>query len=177
MRKKSKELLDNLNKIVKKPDRWEQPRVISDCNKMWKSTIDSGINSLPTSYDKDKWIEAPDDEDGDVYKWFDRVYGGIYVSSENLIQKDGTTYQGKLYAKRRLIKGIDGNNSYQKIRVTADGRWFDNCGFPIEPPTKVEDEEEKESAGFMHRELTDEEIEEQAKYKAEQEQKMLKNLK
>jgi hypothetical protein len=177
MSKKSKELLDNLNKIVKKPDKWEQPRVISDCNKMWKSTIDSGINSLPTSYDKDKWIKDSTDEDGDVYKWFDRLYGGIYQSSENLTQKDGTTYQGKLHKKRRLMKGMNGNNFYQQIRVTADGRWFDNCGFPIEPPTKVEEDEEKESIGFMHREPTDEENEEKAKYKAEQEQKMLKDLK
>ena len=61
--------------------------------------------------------------------------------------------------------------------MTADGRWFDNGGFPIDPPTKVEDEEEKESAGFMHRELTDEEKAEQAKYKAEQEAKMLSKLK
>jgi hypothetical protein len=177
MSKKSKELLDNLNKIIEKPNKWEQPRVISDCNKMWKSTIDSGINSLPTSYDKDKWIKDPTDEDGDVYKWFDRLYGGIYQSSENLIQKDGTTYQGKLYKKRRLIKGMDGNNFYQQVRVTADGRWFDNSGFPIDPPTKVEAEEEKPEIGFIHSEPTEEELVEQANLKAEQEQKMLKGLK
>jgi hypothetical protein len=157
MRKKSKELLDNLNKIVKKPDRWEQPRVISDCNKMWKSTIDSGMNSLPTSYDKDKWIEDPTDEDGDVYKWFDRIYGGIYISSENLMQKDGTTYQGKLHRKRRLCKDINGNNFYQEIRVTEDGRWFDNGGLPIEAPSKLEPEKVK----------TQEEIEEEQRAKEE----------
>ena len=177
MKTKTKELLANLNKITQKPNKWEQPRVISDCNKMWKSTIDSGINSLPTSYDKDKWLQDPTDEDGDVYKWFDRLYGGIYQSSERLIQKDGTTYQGKLYKKRRLMKGINGNNFYQQIRVTADGRWFDNCGFPIDPPTKVEEEEEKTEVGFIHRELTEEEKEEQAKWKATEEQRMLKKLK
>ena len=177
MKTKTKELLANLNKITQKPNKWEQPQVISDCNKMWKSTIDSGINSLPTSYDKDKWIKDPTDEDGDVYKWFDRLYGGIYQSSEKLIQKDGTTYQGKLYKKRRLMKGINGNNFYQQIRVTADGRWFDNCGFPIDPPTKVEEEEEKTEVGFIHRELTEEEKEEQAKWKATEEQRMLKKLK
>ena len=177
MKTKTKELLANLNKITQKPNKWEQPQVISDCNKMWKSTIDSGINSLPTSYDKDKWIKDPTDEDGDVYKWFDRLYGGIYQSSERLIQKDGTTYQGKLYKKRRLMKGINGNNFYQQIRVTADGRWFDNCGFPIDPPTKVEEEEEKTEVGFIHRELTEEEKEERAKWKANEEQRMLKKLK
>jgi len=170
MRKKSKELLDNLNKIVKKPDRWEQPRVISDCNKMWKSTIDSGINSLPTSYDKDKWIEAPDDEDGDVYKWFDRVYGGIYISSENLIQKDGTTYQGKLYKKRRLVKsGLDGKNFYSECRVTADGRWFDNGGFPIEPPKQVDIEPEAKP--------DEDDIEEQKRIAREREQRIIAGLK
>ncbi len=169
MRKKSKELLDNLNKIVKKPDRWEQPQVISDCNKMWKSTIDSGINSLPTSYDKDKWIEDPTDEDGDVYKWFDRIYGGIYISSENLMQKDGTTYQGKLYKKRRLIKGMDDKNFYSKCTVTADGRWFDNCGFPIEPLKQVDIEPEAKP--------DEEDIEEQKRIAREKEQRIIAGLK
>ena len=169
MRKKSKELLDNLNKIVKKPDRWEQPRVISDCNKMWKSTIDSGMNSLPTSYDKDKWIEDPTDEDGDVYKWFDRIYGGIYISSENLMQKDGTTYQGKLYKKRRLIKGMDDKNFYSKCTVTADGRWFDNCGFPIEPPKQVDIEPEAKT--------DEDDIKEQKRIAREKEQRIIAGLK
>ena len=177
MSKKSKELLDNLSKIIKKPNKWEQPQTISDCNKMWKSTIDSGINSLPTSYNKDKWIEAPDDEDGDMYKWFDRMYGGIYHTSESLMQKNGTEYKGKLYKKRRLVKGIDGNNFYSECRVTADGRWFDNSGFPIEAPTKVEEEEEKQTAGFVESEQTEEEKAEEAKLKAEREAKMLQNLK
>jgi len=168
MSKKSKELLDNLSKIIKKPNKWE-PQIISDCNKMWKSTIDSGINSLPTSYNKDKWIEAPDDEDGDMYKWFDRMYGGIYHTSESLMQKNGTEYNGKLYKKRRLVKGIDGNNFYSECRVTADERWFDNTGFPIEAPTKVDIEPEAK--------LTEEELEEQANLKAEREQNMLKGLK
>ena len=169
MRKKSKELLDNLNKIVKKPDRWEQPRVISDCNKMWKSTIDSGMNSLPTSYDKDKWIEDPTDEDGDVYKWFDRIYGGIYISSENLMQKDGTTYQGKLYKKRRLIKGMDDKNFYSKCTVTADGRWFDNGGFPIEPPKQVDIEPEAKT--------DEDDIKEQKRIAREKEQRIIAGLK
>ncbi len=177
MSKKTKELLNNLNKIVKKPSKWEQQRVISDCNKMWKSTIDSGIHSLPTSYNKDKWIQDPTDEDGDVYKWFDRLYGGIYESSTRLIQKDGTTYQGKLYKKRRLMKGMNGNNFYQQIRVTADGRWFDNSGFPIEAPTKVEEEEEKGEIGFAKREWTKEEKAEQAKWKTRAESDMLRKLK
>ena len=72
---------------------------------------------------------------------------------------------------------MNGQNFYQQVRVTADGRWFDNGGMPIEAPTKVEDEEEQESVGFMHRELTDEEKAEQAKWKTQQEMERLKRLK
>ena len=105
------------------------------------------------------------------------MYGGG-ATQERLIQKDGTEYQGKIYKKRRLIKSaLDGSNFYQQVKVTADGRWFDNGGMPIEAPTKVEEEEEKETIGFVHRELTEEEKAEQAKYQQEQEQKMLSKLK
>ena len=75
------------------------------------------------------------------------------------------------------LKFMNGQNFYQQVRVTADGRWFDNGGMPIEAPTKVEDEEEQESVGFMHRELTDEEKAEQAKWKTQQEMERLKKLK
>ena len=77
-----------------------------------------------------------------------------------------------------FTKGINGNNFYQQIRVTADGRWFDNSGFPIDPPAKVEDEEEKNNkATFVKMELTEEEKAEQARYQAEEEKKMLSKLK
>ena len=174
MRKKSQELLDNLNKIVKKPKgKWEQRQVLSDCNKMWKSIIDSGINSLPKSYNEDKWIEAPDDEDGDVYKWCDRVYGGLY--SQDLLQKDGTTYKGKLYKKRRLMQGADGKNFYSQCTVTADGRWFDNGGIPIIPPKEVEiEKKEEEEEKYISGEMWSSESKEKEEKK---ELDMLKNLK
>ena len=169
MREKSKELLDNLNKIVKKPkSKWERSQVLSDCNKMWKSTINSGIYSLPKSYDEDKWINASDDDDNDVYKWCDRVYGGLY--SQDLLQKDGTTYKGKLYHKKRLIKNeIDGKNFYSQCTVTSDGRWFDNSGFPIEPPKEVDIEPEAKP--------DEEDIEEQKRIAREKEQRILAELK
>ena len=173
MRKKSKELLDNLNKITQKPNRFERAPTISHTNKMYKSIIDT--YEFPKSYLKGPWIK--DEEDGEVDYWvaYDRIYGGL--SGERLVQKDGTEYKGKLYKKRRLREGMNGQNFYQQVRVTADGRWFDNSGMPIEAPTKVEDEEEQESAGFMHRELTDEEKAEQAKWKTQQEMERLKKLK
>ena len=173
MRKKSKELLDNLNKITQKPNRFEREPTISHTNKMYKSVIDS--YEFPKSYLKGPWIK--EEEDGEVDYWvaYDRIYGGL--SGERLIQKDGTEYKGKLYKKRRLREGMNGQNFYQQVRVTADGRWFDNGGMPKEAPTKVEDEEEQESVGFMHRELTDEEKAEQAKWKTQQEMERLKKLK
>ena len=173
MRKKSKELLDNLNKITQKPNRFERKPTISHTNKMYKSVIDT--YEFPKSYLKGPWIK--EEEDGEVDYWvaYDRIYGGL--SGERLVQKDGTEYKGKLYKKRRLREGMNGQNFYQQVRVTADGRWFDNGGMPIEAPTKVEDEEEQESVGFMHRELTDEEKAEQAKWKTQQEMERLKKLK
>jgi hypothetical protein len=175
MSKKTKELLDNLSKITQKPNRFETKPTIPDTNRMWKSAHESGITPLPKSYEPIKWNKV--EEDGDIDYWtpFDRIYGGL--TEIKLIQKDGSQYEGKIHKKRRLRKGPDGNNFYQEVRMTADGRWFDNGGFPIDPPTKVEDEEEKEEITFEKRELTDEEKAEQAKWQAEQEKKMLENLK
>ena len=175
MRKKSKELLDNLNKIVGKPDRFERPVSIPDTNKMWKSVM--GSYEFPKSYLNGPWTKEIDG-DGDVDYWtaYDRMYGGL--SGERLVQKDGTEYKGKIYKKRRLREGMNGQNFYQQVRVTADGRWFDNCGMPIEPPTKVEDEEEQESAGQMLKmEPTAEEVLEIKKQRLENEKNFLKNLK
>ena len=31
---------------------------------------------------------------------------------------------------------------YSRCTVTPDGRWFDNCGMPIEIPTKLEPEKQ-----------------------------------
>ena len=60
---------------------------------------------------------------------------------------------------------------YSKCTVTADGRWFDNCGMPIEKPTKLEPEKVKSK----------EEIEEEDRIKAEKaknrEAAILANLK
>ena len=60
---------------------------------------------------------------------------------------------------------------YSRCTVTADGRWFDNGGLPIEVPSKLEPEKVK----------TKEEIEEENKIKAEKskakEAAILANLK
>ena len=62
-------------------------------------------------------------------------------------------------------------NFYSACVSTADGRWFDNTGMPIEVPTKLEPEKVK----------TPEEIEEESRIKAEKaknrEAAILANLK
>jgi hypothetical protein len=166
MRKKSQQLLDNLNKITEKKDRFASKPIIPDTNRMWKTAHESGITPLPKSYEPIKWKKEVE-PDGTIDYWvpFDRVYGGLY--GQHLVQKDGTTYRGKLINKNRLLKGLDGKNFKSRCTVTADGRWFDNGGFPIDPPKNIEPEPVKSK----------EELEEEARLKAEREASMLSNLK
>ena len=170
MRKKSKELLDNLNKITQKPNRFEPKPTTPDTNKMWKSAHESGITPLPKSYEPIKWNKEVD-ADGDVDYWtpFDRVYGGLGANSQRVVQKDGTEYKGKLHKKYRLIKGMDGKNFKSHCTVTDDGRWFDNGGFPIEPPKQVDIEPEAKP--------DEEDIQEQKRIAREREQRIIAGLK
>ena len=136
---KTKKLLEGLGKITDSaPSKFEQQKFHSYTNRYYPNTL----NKLPVSYDKAK---RKKDEDGDEYIMIDRVYGSLYEST--LHQKDGTIYTGKLYSKRRLVTRKDAmtnekNNFYSACVSTADGRWFDNCGFPIEAPTKLEPEKQ-----------------------------------
>ena len=108
-----------------------------------------------------------------MYVMIDRVYGGLY--GQRLMQKDGTEYKGKLYNKRRLItsKNTAGekSNFYSRCTVTADGRWFDNGGLPIEAPAKLEPEKVKT------KEEIDEEQREMAEKAKAKEAAILANLK
>ncbi len=171
--KKTKELLEGLGKITaskSNPVPLHNTRVfLPETNRMWKSVIDS--YAFPKSYAKAKWNKVTED-DGEVDYWtpYDRVYGGMY--GQRLIQKDGTQYLGKLHRKRRLVTGKDSatgekKNFYSPCLVTADGRWFDNGGMPIEEPTKLEPEKGK----------TQEELQEEKRLKAEKEARILANLK
>jgi len=136
---KTKKLLEGLGKITDSaPNRFEQQKFHSYTNRYYPNTL----NKLPSSYDKAK---RKKDEDGDEYIMIDRVYGSLY--DDHLLQKDGSAYIGKLYKKRRLITSKDPitndkSNFYSACVSTADGRWFDNCGFPIEAPTKLEPEKQ-----------------------------------
>jgi len=136
---KTKKLLEGLGKITdSSPNRFEQQKYHSYTNRYYPNTL----HTLPASYDKAK---KKKDEDGDEYIMIDRVYGSLY--DDHLLQKDGSIYAGKLYRKRRLITHKDAmtnekNNFYSACVSTADGRWFDNTGFPIEAPTKLEPEKQ-----------------------------------
>ena len=173
MSKKSKELLDNLSKITEKPQSKFQRDTFHSYTNMFYTSMPEDIHKLPKRYDKAK---RKKDEDGDEYIMIDRIYGSIFKGGERLVQADGTVYTGKLYSKRRLLTSTDfitkeKKNFYSPCRVTADGRWFDNAGMPIEVPTKLEPEKTK----------TKEEIEEEEQQKAEiakrKEAEILANLK
>lgn len=164
---KTKKLLEGLGKITDSaPKPFQNQTFHSYTNRHYPSQI----HVLPARYDKAKRRK---DEDGDEFIMIDRIYGGLY--GQHLLQKDGSTYTGKLYKKRRLItrKNAQGDkvNFYSACTSTADGRWFDNCGMPIEQPAKLEPEKVK----------TAEEIEEEERIKAERskakEAAILANLK
>ena len=165
---KTKELLEGLGNIVRKPSPFREEKYDSYTNRFY--IIQYGLHKLPARYDKAKRHK---DEDDFEYIKIDRVYGGLY--EQQLHQADGTIYKGKLHKKRRLItnKDITGeqDNFYSRCIVTADGRWFDNGGMPIEAPTKLEPEKVK----------TPEEIEDENRIKAERakarEAAILANLK
>ena len=108
--------------------------------------------------------------------YIDRLYGGL-TGTTTLVQKDFSEYKGKIHKKRRLVKTKSGNSFYSVCYHTADGRWFNNSGMPMEAPNNVEEEAVKSEPGFVKRELTDEEKSEIAKHKLAREQQLLAKLK
>ena len=164
---KTKKLLEGLGKITDSAPKDRKEEVFhSYTNRYYPNTI----HILPARYDK---ARRKKDEDGEEYIMIDRVYCSLY--GQSLRQKDGTEYKGKLHDKRRLVAHKNNMGEkvsfYSRCTVTADGRWFDNCGMPINTPSKLEPEKVK----------TAEEIEEENKTKAERskakEAAILANLK
>jgi hypothetical protein len=137
---KTKKLLEGLGKITDSaPNRFEDKKYHSYANRYYPNTI----NPMPARYDKAK---REKDEDGDEYFMIDRVYGSIFKDGQRLLQADGTEYKGKLNQKRRLVTHKNNMGEkvsfYSRCTVTADERWFDNCGMPIEIPSKLEPEKQ-----------------------------------
>ena len=135
---KTKQLLEGLGKITDSaPKVRETEKFHSYTNRFYPNSL----HQLPKSYDK---ARRKKDEDGEEYIMIDRVYGDLW-NTGRLQQKDGTLYNGKLYRKRRLLIRKDPitgekSNFYSACTSTADGRWFDNQGLPIEAPTQLEPE-------------------------------------
>jgi len=162
---KTKQLLEGLGRITDSaPKVREAEKFHSYTNRFYPNSL----HQLPESYDK---ARRKKDEDGEEYIMIDRVYGDLW-NTGRLQQKDGTIYNGKLYRKRRLLVRKDPitgdkSNFYSACTSTADGRWFDNQGLPIEAPAHLEPEKQK----------TDEEIEDEKNRKAEKEARILASLK
>jgi hypothetical protein len=113
--------------------------------------------------------------------YIDRLYSDLFGGIK-LIQKNHKEYPGKIHKKRRLIskKSINSDNVsfYSVCYVTADNRWFDNVGLPIEAPKNSLDEEVKESnVEIVRMPPSAEELEQIKQQKLEQEQRILQNLK
>tara|TARA_E500000318_G_C3567664_1_gene216422 strand:- start:3556 stop:4065 length:510 start_codon:yes stop_codon:yes gene_type:complete len=165
---KTKKLLEGLGKITDAaPKPFAQQKYHSYTNRFYKNFI----HKLPAIYDKEK---PKKDEDGDEYIMIDKVYGSLY--DDHLLQKDGTTYSGRLNKKRRLVVRKDPitgekKNFYSACTSTADGRWFDNTGLPIDPPDKLEPEKQPDPEEL--------ELEKQRKFKKakNREAAILANLK
>jgi hypothetical protein len=69
--------------------------------------------------------------------FIDRIYGTD--NTRRLIQKDGTVYGGTLTKRRITVKRLNGEGSFNShVWETADGRWFDRGGMPIEKPGQLE---------------------------------------
>jgi hypothetical protein len=136
---KTKQLLEGLGKITDSaPKVRETDKFHSYTNRFYPNSL----HQLPKSYDK---ARRKKDEDGEEYIMIDRVYGSLF--DDHLLQKDGTVYTGKLYRKRRLMTRRDPftgekSNFFSPCTSTADGRWFNNMGFPIDPPEKLEPEKQ-----------------------------------
>ena len=113
--------------------------------------------------------------------YIDRLYSDLFGGIQ-LIQKNHKEYLGKIHKKRRLIskKSINGDNIsfYSVCYMTADNRWFDNVGLPIEAPKNSLDEEVKESnVEIVRMPPSEEELEQIKQQKLAQEQRILQNLK
>jgi len=68
-------------------------------------------------------------------KWIDRIYKMAGASQEvQLINKDSSLYQGRIHRRRITEQGLDGLNFFSVAYETADGRWFDRTGFPVDKP-------------------------------------------
>ena len=68
----------------------------------------------------------------------DRMYGMAGASTEvELINKDSTKYTGKINKRSITCVDTNKNNFRSYVYETADGRWFDRAGLPIDKPDNL----------------------------------------
>ena len=75
----------------------------------------------------------------------DRIYSNLY-GHIRLVNKDVTTYKGKILKRRITVKGLDGNNFFSHVYETQDQRWFNKGGLPIAKPNNIVKQTENEVA-------------------------------
>ena len=74
--------------------------------------------------------------------FIDRIYGS--GPTPGVIQKDATIYQGTLTKRRITVKRLTKEGSFNShVWETADGRWFDRGGMPIEKPEQLINDKEE----------------------------------
>ena len=78
-------------------------------------------------------------------RWIDRIYKSGTTDTVELINKDSTRYQGRVYRRRISLQHTEGQNFFAIAYESADGRWFDNSGMPIKKPANITKELEEES--------------------------------
>ena len=85
-----------------------------------------------------------EDEHGNPI-FIDRMYGA--GPTQRLIQKDGTIYQGTITKRRITVKRLTREGSFNShVWQTADGRWFDRGGMPIDKPAQLDDTKNEEES-------------------------------
>ena len=65
----------------------------------------------------------------------DRIY--MIWKSPELVNKDNSIYKGKIHTRAITCQDLQGNNFRSYVYETADGRWFDRAGLPIDKPTNL----------------------------------------
>ena len=84
-----------------------------------------------------------EDENGNPI-YIDRIYGNLNGNSR-LVQKDGSEYKGKINKRSIMVKDTNGDRFRSYVYETADGRWFNKGGMPIEEPKRIVKETEQQT--------------------------------
>lgn len=65
----------------------------------------------------------------------DRIY--LIWETPELVNKDNSIYKGKIHTRAITCQDLQGNNFRSYVYETADGRWFDRAGLPIDKPNNL----------------------------------------